>query len=260
MASFGIFAPRTRRAIMKSLTTPDAGDEIGVLAMEMANNFGQAVRFYQEHFKLSCEEAFNRINDNPEADKQRILKALPDQISWIDMHQLGNIDAGLALELWDAIKQAALEELQSGHRAAQAIAASGQSPWEKAQFLALRKDLADEWQPRNGMERQLIDTMAQAQTSFLYWLNVLTVRTCLESYKDKRLKETDNCWQGPRLNDAEALAQAGEMMDRFNRIFLRTLRALRDLRRYAGPVIVQKGGQLNVANQQVNVKQDGPEE
>ena len=33
------------------------------------------------------------------------------------------------------------------------------------------------------------------------------------------------------------------------------LRALRDLRRYTGPVIVQNGGQLNVANQQVNVKQ-----
>ena len=43
------------------------------------------------------------------------------------------------------------------------------------------------------------------------------------------------------------------MADRFHRIFLRTLRALRDLRRYAGPVIVQQAGQVNVGGQQVNV-------
>jgi hypothetical protein len=47
--------------------------------------------------------------------------------------------------------------------------------------------------------------------------------------------------------------QAGAMVDRFNRIFLRTLRALRDLRRYAPPVIVQNAGQVNVASQQVNL-------
>ena len=43
------------------------------------------------------------------------------------------------------------------------------------------------------------------------------------------------------------------MADRFNRLFLRTLRALRDLRRYAPPVIVQNAGQVNVGAQQVNV-------
>jgi hypothetical protein len=43
------------------------------------------------------------------------------------------------------------------------------------------------------------------------------------------------------------------MVDRFNRIFLRTLRALCDLRRNGPKVIVKRGGQLNVADQQVNV-------
>ena len=36
-------------------------------------------------------------------------------------------------------------------------------------------------------------------------------------------------------------------------IALRTLQALRDLRLYAPPVIVQNAGQVNVAGQQVNV-------
>jgi hypothetical protein len=45
---------------------------------------------------------------------------------------------------------------------------------------------------------------------------------------------------------------------RFNRIFLRTLRALRDLRRGPQPVLVQNAGQVNVAQQQVNVAGAGP--
>jgi hypothetical protein len=42
---------------------------------------------------------------------------------------------------------------------------------------ALRRDLLEAWQPRNGVERQLIDTLAQAQTAQLYWLGVLTLRS-----------------------------------------------------------------------------------
>ena len=49
------------------------------------------------------------------------------------------------------------------------------------------------------------------------------------------------------------MEEAAAMADRFHRMFLRTLRALRDLRRYGGPVIVQQAGQVNVGGQQVNV-------
>ena len=42
------------------------------------------------------------------------------------------------------------------------------------------------------------------------------------------------------------------MVDRFNRIFLRTLRALRDLRRYSPSVTIQNAGQVNIAQQQTN--------
>lgn len=43
------------------------------------------------------------------------------------------------------------------------------------------------------------------------------------------------------------------MVDRFNKLFVRTLRALRDLRRYASSMIVQNAGQVNVGAQQLNV-------
>jgi hypothetical protein len=56
------------------------------------------------------------------------------------------------------------------------------------------------------------------------------------------------------MSEAEAVDQAAAMVDRFNRIFLRTLRALRDLRRYApATVVVQNAGQVNVGSQQVNM-------
>ena len=51
---------------------------------------------------------------------------------------------------------------------------------------------------------------------------------------------------------AEAIEQAA-MVDRFNRLFLRTLRQLRDLRRYAPAVTIQNAGQVNIGQQQVNV-------
>ena len=47
--------------------------------------------------------------------------------------------------------------------------------------------------------------------------------------------------------------QSAAMADRFQRMFLRGLRALRDLRRYAPAVVVQNAGQVNVGGQQVNL-------
>jgi hypothetical protein len=99
----------------------------------------------------------------------------------------------------------------------------------------------------------LIDVLAQAQASWLYWMGTLTTWTTLESASGKRLREEHGCWQPPRVRDAEAVEQAAAMAERFNRIFLRTLRALRDLRRYTPAVVVQNAGQVNVAGQQVNV-------
>ncbi|MDX2031597.1 MAG: hypothetical protein SF339_13055 [Blastocatellia bacterium] len=38
-----------------------------------------------------------------------------------------------------------------------------------------------------------------------------------------------------------------QMADRFNRLFLRTLRQLRDLRRYSAPITINNPGQVNIA-------------
>jgi hypothetical protein len=167
-------------------------------------------------------------------------------------------DPDRAAARWEEIKRAALDELRTGHRAARAVETANIVAWRRAQFLALREELAAEWQPRNGIERQLIDTMAQAQEGYLYWVRILTLRTELESTTNDRRVQEEGRWGPPRQSDADALDQAAAMMDRFNRIFLRTLRALCDMRRHSSPVIVQNGGQMNVAQQQVNLNTAPP--
>lgn len=52
----------------------------------------------------------------------------------------------------------------------------------------------------------------------------------------------DGYWFRPYVSEKEALDQAVQMADRFNRIFMRTLRQLRDLRRYA-PVTINNPNQ-----------------
>jgi hypothetical protein len=234
-------------------TTSAAPSEADVLAGELAKSFGQLVEQYEKHLSLPRDEAIRRATD-PLVDRgQRALEIPPDQVNWFDLHMLARTDPDRAEARWEEIKRAALDELQTGHRAARAVETVNDATWNRARFLALRADLAAEWQPRNGIERQLIDTMAQAQESYLFWLMQLTTRSRLESVSSERRYQEEAKWQAPRQKDADALDQAAEMVDRFNRIFLRTLRALCDLRRRGGPVIVQNGGQLNVAQQQVNV-------
>ena len=62
----------------------------------------------------------------------------------------------------------------------------------------------------------------------------------------------DSGWKSPYQSEADAVDQAHRLADGYNRQFLRVLRPLRDLRRYA-PVVIQKAQQVNVASQQVNV-------
>jgi hypothetical protein len=110
----------------------------------------------------------------------------------------------------------------------------------------------DQWQPANGIERVLIDTLAQAQSMYLEWLELLHQRTSTEATSERSKIEREQRWEPPRLHYSEAIEEAATMVDRWNRLFLRTLRHLRDLRRYTPSVVVGNVGQLNIAQQQMN--------
>jgi hypothetical protein len=142
------------------------------------------------------------------------------------------------------VKGQVLLELRSGHRAAKAMEGYGSNAWTRAQFLAVRRDLMEAWQPRNGVERQLVDMMAQAQTAHHYWLKTLTFRASCSSGR----KRDDGRWEAETVEDAEAIRQAAAMAERFHGMSLRTLKALRDLRRQTPGVVMQNAGQVNMGS------------
>src|SRR5262249_31929384 len=96
----------------------------------------------------------------------------------------------------------------------------------------------------------LLDTMAQAQTGMMNWLTRLSQWSNQPAKKDRG---EEGGWKPPRVSEAEAVEQAAGMMERVQRMFLRALRALTELRRRPLAVVVQGAGQVNIAHQQVNV-------
>ncbi len=77
--------------------------------------------------------------------------------------------------------------------------------------------------------------------------------TTAETERQKHKLKQDGYYDAHRVTTAEAIEQAAAMADRFNRLFLRTLRHLRDLRRYVPAVTIQNPAQVNIGGQQINV-------
>jgi hypothetical protein len=62
------------------------------------------------------------------------------------------------------------------------------------------------------------------------------------------------------VGEQNASERTMQMMDRYNRLFLRTLRQLRDLRRYSTPITINNSRQVNIAadgGQQINAVKKG---
>jgi hypothetical protein len=121
------------------------------LAREMAGAFGGMVRMYREHGKLTAEEAVRLAERTSPACLDRILNAPPDAVSWLDLDALARQDEDKVLRCWEDIKQAARDELRSGHRAARAVEDGG-GTWERARFLAVRAELSEAHRPRDAGE------------------------------------------------------------------------------------------------------------
>ena len=95
--------------------------------------------------------------------------------------------------------------------------------------------------------------MATAYSQQLFWQERHMAYATLECKNTTAEMKKRGDWQPPRVTDSDAVDQAAGTVDRFNRIFMRALRQLRDLRRYAPAVVVHNAGQVNVAERQVNV-------
>ena len=174
------------------------------------------------------------------------LRSLPPQrVTWEALEAVRQDDPAACYQKWQEIQDDAQQRIRTGLIGAAAV--GDRSPSERAEYLELYDELSRDWQPRNGIERNLLDQMVQAYLQFLHWQR--TMLYFLSSDEWQRPKKDDPAL--PRVPAALAVEQAGHMADRFNKIYLRTLRALLNMRRT--PVVIQNAAQVNVGQQQVNV-------
>ena len=231
--------------------------EISELARQLAREREKMVRSYRKLHEVGIEEAERQVQEmmnEPVEELSEILRERdPAIISWGQLDRVAVQEPERAMEIWDGIKQAAADELETGNRAAKALRNFDMTPWDRARFLVIRKAMINEWQPRGGLEMSLIDILAQLQTCHFQWLEEFMIVSTTEIQKQKR--DLEDRWERrptkPEVVNEEEKAAA--MMDRFNRMYMRTLRGLRDLRRYAGQITIESASQVNIGEKQINV-------
>jgi hypothetical protein len=226
-------------------------DEARELAREAAAAFAEAVHAYREYWTLSAQEAVHRAGEDSGPALDHARRCPPDQVQWRDLDTISRHDPGAALQRWQEVKEAARGELRCGQRAGRALEAGLGSCWGRAQFLAVRAELAESLRPRDAAELLLIDQMAVAQVQLWDWQQTLAAYAQVGVWGG-RGNPRRNAPEPPRVSDAAALEQAAAMVERFQRLFHRALSALQGRRRQA-PVVVRRAGQVNLAHQQVNV-------
>jgi hypothetical protein len=223
------------------------------LGAELARAYGRMVAYYRREVGMSAQEAdaAARSSDGTEWAEANAAGP-PDQVSWWALSTLTEQHPEKVAAAWGRIVDAARDELYSGNRAADAVQCNA-DPFERARFLALREGFREGWQPRGGVEEALVDQLAIAHSQFLFWSERLTSHATNEARAEDAKIAKDGYWVPPRLTVAQWTEQAAQMADRYHRIFQRTLRNLRDLRRYTPQIVVNRVDQLNVGQQQVNV-------
>ena len=100
----------------------------------------------------------------------------------------------------------------------------------------------------------MIDAIFQAKTMRDYWMTLATERVAVECEIERYWVEQSGKRTERRIDGSESARDAREEAERWDRVFVRSVRALR---RYTTAVIVNnQGGQVNVATdecQQTNV-------
>jgi hypothetical protein len=235
-----------------ALPAPPGGGEAGEVAAEVGAAFGRLVQSYRQQFGLSPEEARARAYQPLAGEVERVCHSPPRDVNWFDLEAVARQDHGRALQLWEEVKQAAREEVNSGHRAARALEGGTGRCWDRARFLAVRAQLTEAWRPRDAQEQHLVDQLAQWQTLLWEWQEALGRWAQLLNNGCEAALRSGTAWEAPRLSDAEALERALAKVERLHRLYLRTLQALQ-ARRRLGSVIVHRAGQVCLAQQQVNV-------
>jgi hypothetical protein len=271
---------------------PDPTVEVSLNSLEARIGYASLLRQMQHAYlrhvayfrspaggSLPLEEAqaraYHPCRDEAEARAEisRLMSYPLDLVNFVDLLPLLDSAPEMAERFWELMKKQGRAEFETGHLASKSLAPVDymKTAWQVASYLGLRESFIREWKPHGGLELSLIDTMAQAFLQFQYWVRESIVRSQTEPRREayeytewKNWKRAERKAQGwgpghwdvPYQREADAQNQAAQMADRWNRIYLRALRNLRDFRRYA-PVTINNPQQVNIAadgGRQLNVQ------
>jgi len=243
----------------------------GSLMRQMHQAFLRRVAFHKTPAggSLSSEEArkaaFHACTSKDEAKKifQEMMGLPLESLRFVDLMELQSFAPRVAEWFWERAKIEGRKEFESGHLAANITFPEGymKQVWNIARYIGVRESFIDEWNPQGGIDVAMIDMLAQTYFQWQYWLEQTVKRSQTRPYEEhpdylrwKADRKSENerngykegYWFQPRLSDEEAIEHAVQMADRFHRMFMRTLRQLRDLRRYT-QVTINNAGQVNIA-------------
>jgi hypothetical protein len=214
--------------------------------------------FFVNEMELTPQEAQVKIAAPlPDARSAMLATGPATDIRWRDLVQLVYSGQGQeAKRRWENLLQITEDEFLCGDRAASILEASGEAPAERARFLTIRQRLYGEWRPAPGTEEILVDQIAQFQTLFERWIRVhvekMSAGDPFEPAVGTDRGRQASCFYAT-VGGLEAMQEALAMADRLQKAMLRTIRALKDLRKSSQQVVIQSAGQVNLGSQQVNV-------
>lgn len=250
------------------------------LVRVLGNFYGRQMAYFrsEQGGSLSLEEArkltYQRSYDDNQAvhSLNKLLSEPSDQISFEDLWLLNQNNAAIAENLWEMLKRDAKGEFESGHRAAEVFEPADhmKNAWNRASYLGLRESFCEEWQPKGGIELSMIDAITQAYLQLQFWTKESVIRSRTspieESYRAQnqrklefarnKLRPKEQQWDVVLVSEQSAIDHAAQMADRWQRMYFRGLRNLRDWRRYTPQVTINNPNQVNIATDggnQVNV-------
>lgn len=250
------------------------------LFRQMHKAFIRRVAFYKSPAggSLSVEEArekaFHTCDNAEEAKKEfASLMRLPlDCLSFADLMELQEHAPRVAERFWEMAKTEGYKEFASGHLSANIAFPEGymKTLWNVARYLGVRESFVEDWNPSGAIELSMIDMLTQTYFQWQYWVEQTVRRSATKEreihpeyseWMAQREREnrangwTEGYWSRPLVSEQQAIEHAVQMVDRWHRMYMRTIRQLRDLRRYS-PVTINNAGQVNIAadgGQQVNL-------
>jgi hypothetical protein len=236
-------------------SSPPSEDDASAVASELDIRLRDTVRLHQRVHKLPLAEAIARALEPLPAHALKALASTPpDQITWNDLGALalGGDDEAYR-RVWEKVKEAALEDVRTGHAAARAIEGYSSHCWPRASFVAVRSLLVEAWRPRDAAEMMLIDQMVQAQLELWGCQASLAALTYIAAHERTGAVKGERKFEPQRLTVAEEVKRVAGMIGGWQKFYLRALEALRKLRRGPASVVVRRAGQVNLAQSQVNL-------